>query len=148
MLYRLSIKTIRAMQLTLVPATSCISPVGIFALNLLFRHRADCDGLLYQPVKEFAPRARRPAIEPEGEFIQVIGPMRRTNRSLMRSQYPTFEQRSRSMRQRQQTVVLDRFAANRDVGIAFVFQPVVSTPPVRSDRRTRFHTCLNGLSQT
>ena len=51
----------------------------------------DCDSLLYEPEKEFAPVAGRSTIEAKRELIEVVVQMLTTNGTLMRAQQPTLQ---------------------------------------------------------
>jgi hypothetical protein len=57
----------------------------------------DCDGLLHQPVEEFASAARFAAVESECEFVSIILKMFFSDRSLLRPQQPALQQRKDMM---------------------------------------------------
>ena len=66
----------------------------------LVGHRLDGDGLLHQAVEELASTSGLAAVEAEGEFVEVGVEMLVADGSLMRTQYPALQQRSRVRRKR------------------------------------------------
>lgn len=63
----------------------------------LVGRRRDRDGLLNEPVEQLAAAARVAPVETEGEFVQIVVQVLRTDPALMRAQQPAFQQRHDSM---------------------------------------------------
>src|SRR6516165_1185152 len=62
------------------------------------RGRIDLYSLLGQAIEQFAARSRRAAVESEAELVQVIV----ANRTLMRAEQPSLQQRDHAVYARQQ----------------------------------------------
>ena len=78
----------------------------------LIRNRLDLHRLLCQPAKQLGAPGRGAAVETQRELVQVVVPMLRLHRSVMRARQPALQERCYPMHPRQQrTGVLGRLPA-------------------------------------
>lgn len=69
----------------------------LVSVKILDVRRPSADGLLHDPVEEFASVRGQATIESEREFIEVSGEMGRRYRILVSSSQPPFEKRYHQM---------------------------------------------------
>src|SRR5438876_5657335 len=118
------------MYLTQPPSILCGSPQRSEG------DRRHLNRLLSQSIEQFAPRAGLAAVEPEGEFVEIVVQVFVTNRALVGPQQPTLEQRDHPMNPWEKVFVLD---FSLDLPIVNVsFQLPVSIQAVGSDSAARF----------
>src|SRR3990172_3216945 len=83
---------IRLMHMTLVAPTCGALGLRPTTKDLLGGNRIGRNDLLGEAIEELPPRSGGPAVEPEGELVQVGVQVRRSNGALMRAQQPAFQQ--------------------------------------------------------
>src|SRR5450759_3091991 len=108
-------------------------------------NRIDGHSLLRQTKEELAAALGSSAIESEREFIEIVVEVLLTDRSLVGSHQPTFEQGDREVNPRHQlrwSLLLS--LEKRDlVLVAFALQGQISQPAVGMDDAARFNRVLH-----
>ena len=115
------------------------SPDQIFPPNWIKNH-----SLLQESIEEQPTRLRCPPVEPEGELIEIIIQMLRTNRSLMRAEQPSLEQRDGQVNSGEKILAQFVGVVEHLVSIAKIPQPAVGSPPVGLNESSR----LNNLNES
>src|SRR5436190_1975412 len=112
--------------------------------------RVGHDSLLDQAEEQLPPVARTAAIETERELVEIIIKMHLRDRTLMRPEQPTFEQRDDPVHTRQLGDGQLSIASHQDslMAIAIRFQPIVPMPAVREYDAGGFDRVLNEGSET
>jgi hypothetical protein len=136
------------MHSTQVDTISCVLCLSVNRLNSRSRQRVNRCGLLYNPIEKLTSRPRSPAVETEGELVQVVIQVRHTYGSLMCAQQPTFEQRNNSVNQGQQILTNVGFFPDDVVVISQTLQLAVAAPAIGSHHSTWFDTLLDRSFQT
>jgi len=103
------------------------------------RYRFQLNGLLSQAVKQHAAWRRCPTVKPKGELIQIVRQMLMTNRTLMRSQQPSFQETGYAVACRQQVFSDLGGATNHRVSIPPRHQSIVPVPSISFDFTPRSH---------
>jgi len=116
--------------------------------NIPSCHGSHRYSLLDQTEEEFPSGLRRPSIESESIFIQIVVQMGRTHRSLMSALQPPLQQRRYSVHQRQQVFTYIRRLTDNDVLIIGRGQLPIARPTVGAYHTARLHTFLYGGYQT
>src|SRR5664280_2059831 len=113
----------------------------------MVRGRVNLCRLLNQPVEQLPAVLGGPAIEPEGEFVEVVVEMLGTDRTLMRSQQPPLQQGYDAVSVRKQIGLGSRQAQPplfaRLMLIAKRCQTVISTPSVGLHHAARLKAALD-----
>src|SRR5947207_8256181 len=112
--------------------------------------RVGHDSLLDQAEEQLPPVARTAAIETERELVEIVIKMHLRDRTLMRPEQPTFEQRDDPVPTRQLGDGQLSIASHQDslMAIAIRFQPIVPMPAVREYDAGGFDRVLNEGSET
>lgn len=92
--------------------------------------------LLDETVEELSPMGRKPTVESEGEFLQVVGQMLPRDPSLVNTQEPPLEQGGNAVHMRQEGRALGIFSSARSrlMNIAEILHMGVGKPAVSYDR--------------
>ena len=134
--------------MTQVNQTYTESWINSSAPNILSSHRAHRYRLLNQAEEEFPAELRRPSIESEGIFIQIVVQVGCTYRSLMSALQPPLQQCRYSIHQRQQVFTYIRRWTDNDVLIVGRGQLSVAGPTVGAYDTAWLHTSLYRRYQT
>src|SRR4029450_5625707 len=134
------------LSLLIVVGLACLA-----ANHTVIWRRFHVQGLLYQPIEQLAPRTGFSAIESKREFIQVIIQMVPTDRPLVSSQQPAFEQSRDPMNPRKQLdgSILTLSTQNRNFMMVSIFlQAAVPLPSIGMHDTARFNGSSDKLLQT
>jgi len=104
--------------------------------------------LLDHSVEELTSGAGSSAIESKGKFIEVIVQVRTTNRSLMGSQQPSFQQRSCPMSQGQQVFSGFGGFSYHSMNVSQGSQLTITCPIISANQAARLHGFLDRLRET